>query len=49
MKQLEQEKTILSQGLEMVEKTRSWYCEQLGNVDERMKYLGTADTFGVIP
>nr|XP_029709245.1 suppressor APC domain-containing protein 2-like [Aedes albopictus] len=40
LKQIEQEKDILLQGLTAVEKARDWYLKQLGNVQERIKYLG---------
>lgn len=40
LKQIEQEKDILLQGLTAVEKARDWYLKQLANVQERIKYLG---------
>ncbi|XP_067003053.1 suppressor APC domain-containing protein 2 isoform X2 [Anabrus simplex] len=40
MKQIEQEKDILMQGLQAVERTREWYLKQVAAVQEKMKYLG---------
>ena len=40
MKQIEQERDTLSQGLQMVERARDWYGRQLAAVADRMKYLG---------
>ncbi|XP_053673086.1 suppressor APC domain-containing protein 2 [Anopheles nili] len=40
LKQIEQEKDILLQGLTAVEKTRDWYLKQLTVVQEKMRYLG---------
>ena len=40
MKQIEQERDTLSQGLQMVDRARDWYTRQLAAVSERMKYLG---------
>jgi len=40
IKQIEQEKDMLMMGLSAVEKARDWYLKQVGNVQERMKYLG---------
>lgn len=43
MKQLEQEKAMLIQGLEAIEKSRDWYHKQLLDVQERQKQLGNTD------
>lgn len=40
MKQIEQEKDVLIQGLSAVEKAREWYLKQVAVVQEKMKYLG---------
>ncbi|KAJ8978527.1 hypothetical protein NQ317_000899 [Molorchus minor] len=40
MKQIEQEKEVLMQGLSAVEKAREWYLKQVAVVQEKMKYLG---------
>lgn len=40
MKQIEQEKDVLMQGLQAVERTREWYLKQVAAVQEKMKYLG---------
>ncbi|GAB6023531.1 suppressor APC domain containing 2 [Chamberlinius hualienensis] len=40
MKQLEQEKDVLLQGLEAVDKARGWYMQQVEAVQEKMKYIG---------
>ncbi|XP_043201239.1 suppressor APC domain-containing protein 2-like [Amphibalanus amphitrite] len=40
MKQMEQERDTLTQGLKMVERARDWYTRQLAAVSERAKYLG---------
>lgn len=40
MKQIEQEKEVLMQGLQAVEKARDWYIKQITAVQEKMKYLG---------
>uniref|UniRef100_A0A8C8VFM1 Suppressor APC domain containing 2 n=1 Tax=Pelusios castaneus TaxID=367368 RepID=A0A8C8VFM1_9SAUR len=40
MKELEQEKDFLLQGLEMVERAREWYHQQIQTVQERQKHLG---------
>ncbi|XP_063236048.1 suppressor APC domain-containing protein 2 [Bacillus rossius redtenbacheri] len=40
MKQIEQEKDVLIQGLQAVERAREWYLKQVGTVQEKMKYLG---------
>lgn len=40
MKQIEQEKDVLMQGLQAIEKARDWYLKQVASVQEKMKYLG---------
>ncbi|CAH1098980.1 unnamed protein product [Psylliodes chrysocephalus] len=40
MKQIEQEKDVLMQGLSAVEKARDWYMKQVAIVQDKMKYLG---------
>lgn len=40
MKQIEQEKDVLMQGLGAIEKAREWYLTQVAAVQEKMKYLG---------
>ncbi|KAJ8896949.1 hypothetical protein PR048_002295, partial [Dryococelus australis] len=40
MKQIEQEKDVLMQGLQAVERAREWYLKQVAIVQEKMKYLG---------
>lgn len=44
MKQIEQEKDILMQGLQAVERARDWYLKQVAAVQEKMKYLGRTGT-----
>lgn len=40
MKQIEQEKDVLMQGLSAVEKAREWYIKQVAVVQDKMKCLG---------
>lgn len=40
MKQMEQEKEVLLEGLHAVERARDWYLKQVAAVSEKMKYLG---------
>ncbi|XP_071449890.1 suppressor APC domain-containing protein 2 [Hetaerina americana] len=40
MKQIEQEKDVLMQGLQAVDRAREWYLRHIGAVQEKMKYLG---------
>ncbi|KAJ0181757.1 hypothetical protein K1T71_002479 [Dendrolimus kikuchii] len=40
MKQIEQEKDVLLQGLSAVEEAREWYLKQLTEVQEKMRYAG---------
>ncbi|XP_065275027.1 suppressor APC domain-containing protein 2 [Emys orbicularis] len=44
MKELEQEKDFLLQGLEMVERAREWYHQQIQTVQECQKHLGKNKT-----
>uniref|UniRef100_A0A8C4WS13 Suppressor APC domain containing 2 n=1 Tax=Gopherus evgoodei TaxID=1825980 RepID=A0A8C4WS13_9SAUR len=44
MKELEQEKDFLLQGLETVEHAREWYHQQIQTVQERQKHLGKNKT-----
>ncbi|EMP29994.1 hypothetical protein UY3_12888, partial [Chelonia mydas] len=44
MKELEQEKDFLLQGLEMVERAWEWYHQQIQTVQERQKHLGKNKT-----
>ena len=40
MKQMEQEKEVLLEGLQAVERAHEWYLKQVAAVSEKMKYLG---------
>ncbi|XP_045764569.1 suppressor APC domain-containing protein 2 [Maniola jurtina] len=40
MKQIEQEKDVLLQGLTAVEEAREWYLKQLTEVQDKMRYAG---------
>ena len=40
MKQYEQEKDVLLQGLEMVEQARQWFHKQIVSVQEKQKTVG---------
>lgn len=44
MKQLEQEKDILVQGLEAVDRARDWYLTQIRAVQEKQKYIGKSSS-----
>uniref|UniRef100_K7FU76 Suppressor APC domain containing 1 n=1 Tax=Pelodiscus sinensis TaxID=13735 RepID=K7FU76_PELSI len=44
MKELEQEKDFLLQGLELVEHAREWYHQQIQAVQERQSHLGKNKT-----
>ncbi|XP_076352026.1 suppressor APC domain-containing protein 2-like [Tachypleus tridentatus] len=44
MKQFEQERDILFQGLEAVERARDWYQQQIGSVQEKMRYVSKTNT-----
>lgn len=48
MKQIEQEKDILLQGLSAVEEAREWYLKQLAEVQEKMRYAGRMGAYVVI-
>lgn len=43
MKQLEQEKDVLLQGLESVDRARDWYLKQIAVVQDKMKYIGKSN------
>lgn len=44
LKQIEQEKDVLLEGLSCVEKARDWYLKQISVVQDKIKYLGRAGT-----
>uniref|UniRef100_A0A336MYE5 CSON009916 protein n=1 Tax=Culicoides sonorensis TaxID=179676 RepID=A0A336MYE5_CULSO len=44
MKQIEQEKDVLLEGLSAVEKARDWYLKQIAVVQEKIKTLGRTGT-----
>lgn len=44
LKQIEQEKDVLLQGLAAVEKARDWYLKQVAIVQDKIKYLGRTGT-----
>ncbi|KFM02593.1 Suppressor APC domain-containing protein 2, partial [Aptenodytes forsteri] len=44
MKELEQEKDFLLQGLELVERTREWYHQHIQFMQERQRFLGKNKT-----
>lgn len=39
MKQIEQEKDVLIQGLTAVDKTREWYLKQISATQEKIKHV----------
>lgn len=47
MKQIEQEKDVLMQGLAAVEEARDWYLKQLGEVQEKIRYASRVGTYVV--
>lgn len=47
MKQIEQEKDVLLQGLTAVEEAREWYLKQLAEVQEKMRYAGRMGAYVV--
>lgn len=47
MKQIEQEKDILVEGLRAVEEAREWYLKQLGEVQEKIRYTGRMGAYVV--
>jgi len=40
MKQIEQEKDVLLQGLAAIDKAREWYLKQISVTQEKIKHLG---------
>ncbi|XP_063702252.1 suppressor APC domain-containing protein 2 [Culicoides brevitarsis] len=44
LKQIEQEKDVLLEGLSAVEKARDWYLKQIAIVQDKIKYLGRTGT-----
>jgi Adenomatous polyposis coli tumour suppressor protein len=40
LKQIEEEKDVLLQGLSAVEKSREWYLKQIGIVQDKIRYMG---------
>lgn len=48
LKQFEEERDVLLQGLAAVEKAREWYLKQISNVQEKIKYLGRMGSHMVI-
>lgn len=47
MKQIEQEKDVLLQGLSAVEEAREWYLKQLAEVQDKMRYAGRTGAYVV--
>lgn len=47
MKQIEQEKDVLLQGLNAVEEAREWYLKQLSEVQEKMRHAGRMGVYVV--
>lgn len=47
MKQIEQEKDVLLQGLSAVEEAREWYLKQLTEVQDKMRYAGRTGAYVV--
>lgn len=47
MKQIEQEKDVLLQGLTAVEEAREWYLKQLAEVQEKIRYAGRMGAYVV--
>lgn len=47
LKHYEEEKEVLVQGLQAVEKTQEWYFKQLAIVEDKIKYLGRMDSHSV--
>lgn len=47
MKQIEQEKDLLLQGLASIEEAREWYLKQLSEVQEKMRYAGRMGAYVV--
>ena len=46
MKAIEEERDVLKQGLQTVDRAREWYQEQLAAVHERMRSLGKSGGLG---
>ncbi|XP_077986620.1 suppressor APC domain-containing protein 2-like [Glandiceps talaboti] len=49
MKELEQEKDILLQGLEMVDRAREWYHKHIVSIQDRQKYFNRSQTHNDLP
>ncbi|KAM4019691.1 suppressor APC domain-containing protein 2 isoform 2-T2 [Anomaloglossus baeobatrachus] len=49
MKEREHEKDLLLQGLELVERARDWYLQQILNVQEQQRNLGKTNPFSEAP
>ncbi|XP_073412139.1 suppressor APC domain-containing protein 2 [Dendrobates tinctorius] len=49
MKEMEHEKDLLLQGLELVDRAREWYLQQIHNVQEQQRNLGKTDPFSEAP
>jgi hypothetical protein len=49
MKQLEQERDVLLQGLEAVDRAREWYQKQIQNIQEKQKNIGKSQHMVRIP
>ncbi|XP_056396177.1 suppressor APC domain-containing protein 2 isoform X2 [Hyla sarda] len=49
MKEMEHEKDLLLQGLELVERARDWYLHHIHNVQDLQKNLGKTDPFSEGP
>lgn len=47
LKHYEEEKDVLMQGLNAVEKTQEWYFKQLAIVEDKIKYLGRIESHSV--
>lgn len=44
LKLLEQEKDFLLQGLDVVERARNWYLQQITNVNDKLERVSKWDT-----
>ncbi|XP_058709884.1 suppressor APC domain-containing protein 2 [Poecile atricapillus] len=44
MKELEQEKDVLLQGLELIDRARAWYCQHIQRMQEHQRLLGKKRT-----
>uniref|UniRef100_A0A8C0VTT5 Suppressor APC domain containing 2 n=1 Tax=Cyanistes caeruleus TaxID=156563 RepID=A0A8C0VTT5_CYACU len=47
MKELEQEKDVLLQGLELIDRARAWYCQHIQLMQEHQRLLGKKRTSAV--